>query len=114
MVCVIRTVGSTRQQDIQEDGATEQTVSVSGTQSVITSSQLEYLSVSSIRKQIRDPDKHATLHQDEGTKMETERFELRREMLAHNLAEKDTKVELNDRLLTSYADETPSGHSAML
>jgi hypothetical protein len=55
---VVRSAG---QQDDQQDGASDQAVSVPSTQSVITASQLEYLSVSSLRRQLRDPDKHTVL-----------------------------------------------------
>ncbi len=50
-VRVARTVGPVGQQDDQEDDATEQVVSVSVVKSVITTSQLDYLSVTSLRRQ---------------------------------------------------------------
>ena len=70
--------------------------------------------MASLRRQLRDPDKHAALRLDERTKMETEQLELRREMLTRNLTEKGRKVELIERLLVSYAGEAAAGHSAML
>ena len=52
-----RPVGPTGQQDDQQDGVADQPVSVSVSKSVITVSELEYLSVTSVRRQLRDPDK---------------------------------------------------------
>ncbi len=50
-------MGPTGQQDDHQDGAYDQDVSVTVAKSVITVSQLEYLSVTSLRRQFRDPDK---------------------------------------------------------
>ena len=128
-----RAGGPAGQQDDQQDSAAEQAVSVPAAQSAITASQLEYLSVAALRRQIRDPDKHAASRPDERSNMETEQLQLRREMLARNLAEKgrnaerivrlqeavqptatgDNRAKLNNRAEGERGTQIPSPASAM-
>ena len=99
-----RAGGPAGQQDDQQDSAAEQAVSVPAAQSAITASQLEYLSVAALRRQIRDPDKHAASRPDERSNMETEQLQLSREMLARNLAETGRNAEHIVRLQEASED----------